>query len=78
MYRYAETIGNLTRTYEAETTQGVVDLVMAVTIDIQNAISAKQAVNVQLTNVDLPKLQEEVISKAVRKMGAKQDISHSL
>jgi hypothetical protein len=41
MYRYTEKIGDLTRTYEAESPEKVVELVLSVTMDIQPLIDKR-------------------------------------
>lgn len=60
MYRYTEKIGDLTRTYEAESPEKVVELVLAVTMDIQPEIDKRCLERQQLTNVNLAKLEQLV------------------
>lgn len=60
MYRYTETIAGLTRTYEAESPEQVVALVLAVTIDVQSAIDVKIQTGAQLANVDIEELTQRV------------------
>lgn len=62
MYRYTERINDLTRTYEAETPEQVVALVLAVTMDIQSIINLRAAAGQQLANVDLEKLTRRIMA----------------
>lgn len=63
MYKYTETIGGLTRTYEAETPEEVVALVLAVTMDIQPAIDLRIKEGAQLSNVDIEELTRRVMEE---------------
>ncbi|SFM37749.1 hypothetical protein [Pelosinus propionicus] len=60
MYKYTEEIGGLTRTYEAESPEKVVELVLAVTIDIQSEINKRQREKQQLTGVDIVLLKNQI------------------
>lgn len=59
MYRYTEKIGDPTRTYEAKSPEKVVELVLAVTIDIQPEIDKRYRDKKQLAGVDVSKLTEK-------------------